>query len=49
MPNDADRAGTPAGVFGPELRYYRTAYLETAVEGQVTDSPSVAAHVALFR
>jgi transcriptional regulator with XRE-family HTH domain len=24
MPNDADRAGTPAGVFGAELRYYRT-------------------------
>jgi transcriptional regulator with XRE-family HTH domain len=24
MPNDADRAGTPAGVFGSELRYYRT-------------------------
>jgi DNA-binding XRE family transcriptional regulator len=23
MPNDADRAGTPAGVFGAELRYYR--------------------------
>jgi len=25
MPDDADRAGTPAGVFGAELRYYRTA------------------------
>jgi hypothetical protein len=25
MPGDADRAGTPAGVFGAELRYYRTA------------------------
>ena len=24
MPNDADRAGTAAGVFGAELRYYRT-------------------------
>jgi transcriptional regulator with XRE-family HTH domain len=24
MPNDADRAGTPAGVFGAELRFYRT-------------------------
>ncbi len=24
MPNDADRAGSPAGVFGAELRYYRT-------------------------
>ena len=24
MPNDADRAGTPEGVFGAELRYYRT-------------------------
>jgi transcriptional regulator with XRE-family HTH domain len=24
MPNDPDRAGTPAGVFGAELRYYRT-------------------------
>ena len=24
MPNDAGRAGTPAGVFGAELRYYRT-------------------------
>jgi len=24
VPNDADRAGTPAGVFGAELRYYRT-------------------------
>ena len=24
MPTDADRAGTPAGVFGAELRYYRT-------------------------
>ena len=24
MPNDADRAGTPAGVFGAEVRYYRT-------------------------
>ena len=24
MPNDAERAGTPAGVFGAELRYYRT-------------------------
>jgi len=24
MPNDADRAGTPAGVFGAELRYFRT-------------------------
>ena len=24
MPNDTDRAGTPAGVFGAELRYYRT-------------------------
>src|SRR5580693_10172333 len=24
MPNDADRSGTPAGVFGAELRYYRT-------------------------
>jgi len=24
MPNDADRAGTPAGVFAPSLRYYRT-------------------------
>ncbi len=24
MPDDADRAGTPAGVFGAELRYYRT-------------------------
>jgi hypothetical protein len=24
MPNDADRAGTPGGVFGAELRYYRT-------------------------
>jgi transcriptional regulator with XRE-family HTH domain len=24
MPNDADRAGTPAGVFGAELRHYRT-------------------------
>jgi transcriptional regulator with XRE-family HTH domain len=23
MPNDADRAGTPAGVFGAELRFYR--------------------------
>jgi transcriptional regulator with XRE-family HTH domain len=23
MPNDADRAGTPAGVFGAELRHYR--------------------------
>ena len=23
MPNDPDRAGTPAGVFGAELRYYR--------------------------
>jgi hypothetical protein len=22
MPNDADRAGTPAGVFGAELRFY---------------------------
>lgn len=24
MPNDADRAGTPAGVSGAELRFYRT-------------------------
>src|SRR5690349_1280392 len=24
MPNDTDRAGTPAGVFGAELRFYRT-------------------------
>jgi predicted transcriptional regulator len=24
MPNDAGRAGTPAGVFGAELHYYRT-------------------------
>jgi transcriptional regulator with XRE-family HTH domain len=24
MPNDADRAGTPSGVFGAELRFYRT-------------------------
>jgi hypothetical protein len=24
MPNDADRAGTPAGVFGAGLRFYRT-------------------------
>ena len=24
MPNDADRAGTPEGVFGAELRFYRT-------------------------
>lgn len=24
MPNHADRAGTPAGVFGAELRHYRT-------------------------
>ena len=24
MPNDAGRAGTPAGVFGAELRFYRT-------------------------
>ena len=24
MPNDAGRAGTPEGVFGAELRYYRT-------------------------
>jgi DNA-binding XRE family transcriptional regulator len=24
MPNDADRAETPAGVFGAELRFYRT-------------------------
>ena len=24
MPNDVGRAGTPAGVFGAELRYYRT-------------------------
>ena len=24
MANDADRAGTPAGVFGAELRFYRT-------------------------
>ena len=24
MPDDADRAGTPAGVFGAELRFYRT-------------------------
>jgi transcriptional regulator with XRE-family HTH domain len=24
MPTDADRAGSPAGVFGAELRYYRT-------------------------
>src|SRR5580704_11042285 len=24
LPNDADWAGTPAGVFGAELRYYRT-------------------------
>src|SRR5215475_10713882 len=24
MPNDSDRAGTPAGVFGAELRFYRT-------------------------
>jgi hypothetical protein len=24
MPNDAGRAGTPAGVFGAEPRYYRT-------------------------
>src|SRR3984893_11607275 len=24
MPNDAERAGTPAGVFGAELRFYRT-------------------------
>jgi transcriptional regulator with XRE-family HTH domain len=24
MLNDADRAGTPAGVFGAELRFYRT-------------------------
>ena len=24
MPNDADRAGTPAGVFGAELRFYRS-------------------------
>jgi len=24
MPNDADRTGTPAGVFGAELRFYRT-------------------------
>jgi transcriptional regulator with XRE-family HTH domain len=24
MPNNADRVGTPAGVFGAELRYYRT-------------------------
>jgi DNA-binding XRE family transcriptional regulator len=24
MPNDADRAGTPAGVFGADLRFYRT-------------------------
>ncbi len=24
MPNDADRAGTPAGVFGAELRFSRT-------------------------
>jgi transcriptional regulator with XRE-family HTH domain len=23
MPNDAERAGTPAGVFGAELRFYR--------------------------
>ena len=24
MPNDAGRAGTPAAVFGAELRFYRT-------------------------
>ena len=24
MPDDADRTGTPAGVFGAELRFYRT-------------------------
>ncbi len=24
MPNDADRAGTAAGVFGADLRFYRT-------------------------
>ena len=24
MPADADRAGTPAGVFRAELRFYRT-------------------------
>jgi len=24
MPNDADRAGTPPGVFGADLRFYRT-------------------------
>ncbi len=24
MPTDAGRAGTPAGVFGAELRFYRT-------------------------
>ena len=24
MPTDADRAGTPAGVFGAELRFYRS-------------------------
>jgi transcriptional regulator with XRE-family HTH domain len=24
MPTDADRAGTPAGVFGAGLRFYRT-------------------------
>jgi hypothetical protein len=35
MPNDADRAGTPAGVFGAELRYYRTqAGLSLAVVGR---------------
>ena len=34
MPNDADRAGTPAGVFGAELRFYRTrAVLHRAIGG----------------
>jgi DNA-binding XRE family transcriptional regulator len=40
MPNDADRAGTPAGVFGAELRYYRTR------AGLFQNDPAALVHVS---
>ncbi len=40
MPNAAGRAGTPAGVFGAELRYY-LGEIDVGVEGVLIDDPRV--------
>ncbi len=52
MPNDADRAGTPSGVFGAELRFYRTrvglSQKDLAARATVSLDDQVAARRALW-